>query len=179
MSSQRRRLPGVTALPGVMALLLTGCASSATPSDSAREKPSAPPQTGSAAKADTPPATAPAKQAAPASACKSSHADGHIVVTHPRPDERVTSPLSVRGRARGTWFFEGDFPLALSDGAGTHLADGIGKAAGEWMTEAFVPFQGTVTFTSPGSGTGHLVLHKDNPSDDRSGDAQLCIPVRF
>jgi hypothetical protein len=33
-----------------------------------------------------------------------------IVVDSPAPGTMIASPLEVRGRARGTWFFEGDFP---------------------------------------------------------------------
>jgi len=36
-----------------------------------------------------------------------------IVVDEPRPLSVITSPLTVRGQARGTWYFEASFPLDL------------------------------------------------------------------
>ena len=40
---------------------------------------------------------------------------GQIVVEEPRPGATVKSPIAVRGKALGNWFFEGDFPLLLLD----------------------------------------------------------------
>ena len=102
-----------------------------------------------------------------------------IVVTLPARGAVVTSPLEIRGRARGTWFFEGDFPLVLLDGRGESVAQGYAVAQGEWMTTEFVPFSASLRFQSPGPGQGRLILRKDNPGDHRNLDDALVVPVTF
>jgi hypothetical protein len=100
-----------------------------------------------------------------------------IVLDVPAPGALVTSPLEVHGRARGTWFFEGDFPLLLLDGHGNPVAQGFATAQGEWMTTEFVPFSAVLRFQSPASGPGRLILKKDNPLDRRELDDALVVPV--
>jgi hypothetical protein len=102
-----------------------------------------------------------------------------IVLDLPARGAEVASPLEVRGRARGTWFFEGDFPLVLLDGRGNLVAQGFATAQGEWMTTEFVPFSAMLRFRSPEPGPGRLILKKDNPSDRRELDDALIVPVVF
>jgi hypothetical protein len=106
------------------------------------------------------------------------HAD-HIRVTSPGQDVDVHSPLKVTGEARGTWFFEASFPVTLLDANGDILARRPAQARGEWMTEAFVPFEVELTFSQPTTPTGTLVLTKDNPSGLSEHDAEVRVPVRF
>ena len=104
----------------------------------------------------------------------------YIVVKSPAPGEPITSPLTIRGRARGTWFFEGDFPILLKDLNGDVIARGFVTAQDNWMTEEFVPFTGTIEFEKPGVGDrGTLVFKKDNPSDRPELDDAMEIPVFF
>lgn len=103
-----------------------------------------------------------------------------IVVDSPVPGARVSSPLVIRGRARGVWFFEGDFPVILLDAKGNVMGKGFCTAKGEWMTRDFVPFEGTLTFEKPVSGgRGTLILRKDNPTDLPEHDDALEIPIFF
>jgi len=103
-----------------------------------------------------------------------------IVVESPRQGAVIASPLKVRGWARGTWFFEGDFPLILEDINGHVIARGYATARGEWMTKDFVPFEGIMTFKIPATGKrGILVLKKDNPADRPELDDALELPVYF
>jgi Immunoglobulin-like domain of bacterial spore germination len=105
---------------------------------------------------------------------------GYIVVDSPAAGALVTSPLRVRGEARGSWFFEGDFPLVLKDGRGKVVATGFCTAKKEWMTDEFVPFEGTVEFRKPSSGNqGLLILKKNNPTGRPEHDDALEIPVFF
>ena len=102
-----------------------------------------------------------------------------IVVDNPRSNQVVTSPLEISGKARGTWFFEAEFPVRLYDVEGQEIAVGIAKAQGEWMTEEFVPFMATLTFKTPLADKGELVFEKSNPSDLPENTDSLRIPVRF
>jgi hypothetical protein len=104
----------------------------------------------------------------------------YILVASPRAGDLIRSPLRIQGQARGTWFFEGDFPLILKDPKGRIIARGFATARGPWMTKEFVPFEGTLKFKEPAAGgRGTLVFKKDNPSErPELGDA-LELPVSF
>lgn len=102
-----------------------------------------------------------------------------IVVTLPPADAVVSSPFTVRGKARGMWYFEASFPVLLLDGNGEELAAGVAQAQGDWMTENFVPFSVELAFDESKTDTGVLIMIKDNPSGLPEHDASLKIPVRF
>lgn len=103
-----------------------------------------------------------------------------VVVESPPPGAAVTSPLTVRGRAQGSWYFEAVFPVRLVDAKGNVLASGPARAQGEWMTPEFVDFAITLTFAAPSdSATGTLVLERSNPSGLPEHAAEVRVPVRF
>ena len=103
-----------------------------------------------------------------------------IVVVSPLKNDQVSSPLSIAGRARGQWYFEGSFPIILYDKYGNKIAESHATAQGEWMTEDFVPFLGTLQFNNYIKGEeGLLVLRKDNPSGLAEYDDQIRIPIIF
>lgn len=104
-----------------------------------------------------------------------------IRVDTPLPGAVVSSPLVVRGEARGGWYFEASFPLELRDADGAVLAQGYAQAQGEWMTKEYVPFESIpLTFPAqPKGSVGTLVVHNDNPSGLPENDRSLSIPVKF
>ena len=116
--------------------------------------------------------------------------DTLIRIESPRPNAVITSPLTLRGMARGNWFFEASFPIKLLDADGKEVAvipakalrdpDGGQASNGAgWMTKDFVPFEATLTFTAPHTKTGTLRLEKDNPSGLPEHDDALLVPVQF
>ena len=102
-----------------------------------------------------------------------------IRVEFPQPGTRITSPLQIKGKARGTWFFEGDFPVRLFDEDNNKIAVTIATAQGEWMTEDWVDFEASMEFEAPASERGVLIFEKSNPSDMRELDNEFRIPVNF
>lgn len=99
-------------------------------------------------------------------------------VDSPVPGAKISSPLQVTGLARGTWFFEGDFPLLMNDARGRTVAQGYATAQGPWMTNEFVLFSGTLEFPESAAGSwGWLILQKDNPSDKPELDDAVKIPL--
>ncbi|TSC59275.1 MAG: hypothetical protein Greene041662_599 [Candidatus Peregrinibacteria bacterium Greene0416_62] len=104
------------------------------------------------------------------------HAD--VRVTDPQLNAVVTSPLTVTGEARGTWFFEASFPVQLLDENGSLIVMLPAQAEGEWMTTDFVPFSVTLHFETDAK-TGTLVLLKDNPSGLPEHAAEVRVPVWF
>ncbi|MFH1979037.1 MAG: Gmad2 immunoglobulin-like domain-containing protein [Patescibacteria group bacterium] len=103
-----------------------------------------------------------------------------IRINNPRPNQRITSPLVVEGEAVGNWFFEGDFPVVLTDWDGRIIAEGFATAQSDWMTENFVQFKGILEFEKPTyKDNGALILQKDNPSGLPEHDDALEIPIKF
>lgn len=102
-----------------------------------------------------------------------------IRVSQPRPNAVVASPLTIRGEARGFWFFEASFPIQILDESGAVIAESFVQATDEWMTTEFVPFEATITFNKPTSLKGSLVLKKDNPSGLPENGDELIIPIVF
>lgn len=105
--------------------------------------------------------------------------DDRVHVFAPLPKTVVSSPVEIRGEARGTWYFEGSFSVVLKDENGQVLGRGIAQATGEWMTMEFVPFRAMINFTPSGTAIGSLVLSKDNPSGLPANAAEVVMPVRF
>ncbi len=104
-----------------------------------------------------------------------------IWVTTPLPDAKITSPLLITGKARGTWYFEASFPIQLVDNNGNVIAQTHAQATEDWMTENFVPFTATLTWasTSTNATNGMLIFRKDNPSGLPEHDAEMDVPVSF
>lgn len=102
-----------------------------------------------------------------------------IRITTPQSGERITSPLVIKGEARGTWFFEASFPVRILLEDGSELLVAPAQALGEWMTEGFVPFEATLVFSQPVPQNGTLVLMKDNPSGLPEFDKSISIPITF
>lgn len=113
------------------------------------------------------------------SSVKKSGVSNFIRVSSPLSGDIVSSPLVVKGEARGNWYFEADFPVRLLDGDGREIALGIATAEGDWMTTEFVPFSATLVFTNPSTPEGTLVLEKDNPSGLPEHANELRVPVKF
>lgn len=101
----------------------------------------------------------------------------NLVLESPVSGVEVSGKLVIKGKAKG-WFFEGSFPYKLVDDKGVVISSGPIQATEEWMTADFVTFNHSFEFyTDRPSGT--LILMKDNPSDDRSRDESVAIPLVF
>ena len=106
--------------------------------------------------------------------------DNLIVLDEPKPNSVIFSPLKIRGKARGNWFFEASFPIVLTDWDGKIIAEYYATAKDDWMTTEFVPFEADLKFEKPSYGkNGFLILKKDNPSGLPENDNALEIPVFF
>jgi immunoglobulin-like protein involved in spore germination len=101
-----------------------------------------------------------------------------IRVTAPTALDLVTSPLVVRGQARGPWYFEASFPVRLVDDLGYTIAAVPAQAKGDWMTPYLVPFEATLTFTTSAK-IGKVVFERSNPSGLPENADSVEVPVRF
>lgn len=102
-----------------------------------------------------------------------------IRVVAPSDGAVVASPLNVSGEARGNWYFEGSFPVEVINGDGEVLARVPAPALGEWMTEAFVPFEVSVSFDTGSATSGVVRFIRENPSGLPEFDKSLEVPVYF
>ncbi len=104
-----------------------------------------------------------------------------IVVTLPKEGDSISSPVTVTGRARGTWFFEASAPVVVIDTTGKTIGQGHIEATGDWMTTEFVPFSGSIFFAhATGTPTtGAIVFLNDNPSGQASTSMFTVVPVAF
>jgi len=102
-----------------------------------------------------------------------------IQLAQPRPQETVRSPLQLQGQARGNWYFEAEFLARIYDATGQQLGMAIITTRDDWMTSEFVAFDGELSFDTPQTATGRLIIEKSNPSGLPENAAQLEVPVRF
>src|SRR3989338_2072889 len=76
--------------------------------------------------------------------------DGVIEVDNPKYNGTVSSPLDIRGKAKG-----------------------------EWMTEELVPFSATAVFEAPLTDNGRVIFEKANPSSLPENQAEYSLPIKF
>ncbi len=109
---------------------------------------------------------------------QSSQQSNDAVFLAPLAQDSISSPVLVKGKARGHWFSEGSLPLELRDSKNNLIATTAATAEGEWMTNDFVSFSATLDFTTTEK-IGSLILKKDNPSGMPEHDDAVSIPVKI
>jgi len=113
--------------------------------------------------------------------------DNLIHVTYPKPNDTISSPVTLTGEARGNWYFEASFPIMIVDWDGLIIGQGHAEAQGDWMTTEYVPFKATLEFIRPAisdlnksyASRGAVIFKNDNPSGDPSKDVAIEVPVLF
>ena len=126
--------------------------------------------------------TGPLCEFAPCPKNTTSSSDNLVVLDTPQPYQKITSPVTITGKARGNWFFEASFPITIVNWDGLIIGEGIATAQGEWMTTEFVPFTATVSYTFATDtpyNRGAIILKKDNPSGLPEHDDSREIPIVF
>ena len=103
--------------------------------------------------------------------------EDQIFVTEPYAYSLVTKEVRLKGKAVGSWFFEGSLPISLESEDGMVLATGTASAQGEWMTPNFVPFTAVLVFDEPKEALGYLVIKKSNPSGLSENDEEIRMPL--
>ena len=103
--------------------------------------------------------------------------DDLIKIELPFPGAVVGREFTARGEARGTWYFEASFPVAVVDPDGNQIATGIAQAEGDWMTENFVRFSAPLSVPVTYSGPARIVFMKDNPSGLPEHEARAWFEI--
>ncbi|RED92322.1 Gmad2 immunoglobulin-like domain-containing protein [Marinoscillum furvescens] len=101
-----------------------------------------------------------------------------LELSTPLPGDTIEFPLIVTGRAKGYWYFEGDFQLALYQGDQL-LAESYVSALDAWMTPSFVAFEGEINprQTVPSATQLTLLLQGANPSGLKQNERQFEVPL--
>lgn len=110
----------------------------------------------------------------------SNQIEGEVEVDSPKLGESIDSPVTIEGRAVGTWLFEASFSAVLTDWDGLIIGEAVLQTSDDWMTEEMVSFRGTLTFNDETQRTyprGILILQKANPSGLPENDEALEFPV--
>ncbi len=94
-------------------------------------------------------------------------------------DQKISSPLTIKGQAPGNWFFEGSFPIKITDSTGNTLGSGTAKSIGDWMTSSLVDFTAIITFEETHDTQGFIIFSKDNPSGLPENDQSIKLPIKF
>jgi hypothetical protein len=108
--------------------------------------------------------------------------DELLSIDAPELNAVVTSPIQITGRAKGTFFFEGGFPILVTDDHGQIIGDGFATAEGDWATESLVPFTATILYAIPSgndSKSGQLIFKNDNPSGLPENAIERPMPIVF
>lgn len=110
---------------------------------------------------------------------------GIIVVDSPTVDSTLTaSPLVIKGKAKGSWFFEATAPVSIVNWDGLIIGEGYIKVdeGYDWMTTEMVPFTGTISYDASQLGAykyGWIIMKKDNPSGEPQFDDSLEFKIFF
>jgi len=99
-----------------------------------------------------------------------------IRVMSPIANTFVQNSFTVHGIARGPWYEDGRFDIALYDSNGKLVASTTAIAQGPSEEIDFVPFEAFFMFEQPRTETGKLVLSRGGSSVDNES---ISVPVRF
>jgi hypothetical protein len=102
-----------------------------------------------------------------------------VVIFNVKANQTIKSPLTIEGKARGTWFFEASFPIELVDDYNQHLAVGVAQAKEDWMTENFVNFEAKIEFVAKEDMKGFLIFRRDKPYGLPEKDKEFSLPVNI
>jgi spore germination protein GerM len=102
-----------------------------------------------------------------------------ITINSPKDKSNVNCNFDVEGEVAGTWYFEGDFPVKITNMQDKELATGIATAQGEWMTEEKVEFNARLNCDKCKQGKAKLVFNKSNPSGKKTDSDSAVLEIQF
>ena len=100
-----------------------------------------------------------------------------IVLKNLKEGDYISSPLVIKGEAKGTWFSEGSFPVILTDGDGLIISETQTTVNSNWLTDDYVNFEAYLEFESPEvfKTNGHLIFHNANNAETLEESAYEII----
>lgn len=102
-----------------------------------------------------------------------------LVVDNVDSETPISSPFTITGRARSTWFADGSFAVSVQDYTGEDLGGGEARAAGEADAQGYVPFEAVITFVPPQSSLLIISFEKANPGGRAADDFSHGMTVPY
>lgn len=102
------------------------------------------------------------------------------LILYPSKNEKIASPLFVKGIAPSGWLFEGQLIVKLLDEKKKVIGQGVAKEEkpGTWSSGEPVAFEGNIPFSTTAK-SGFVVIENDNPSGLPENQKMYEIPVNF
>lgn len=103
-----------------------------------------------------------------------------VKVSKPEYNETIASPYTVKGEAKGSWFYDNAFPIKLFDEKGNLVAETMAKTKEKDFKDTdFVSFEATLEFWIPKTELGTILLEKGRSLGSLESVQSLSISVRF
>lgn len=93
--------------------------------------------------------------------------------------DKISSPLQLKGRIRGSWCFEASCQVEIYDSDGQKLFSGNFMLVDDWMTDSLVDFEIEVEFELEEADSGYLIFVKSNPSGLEKNCGEVHVPINF
>jgi hypothetical protein len=100
-----------------------------------------------------------------------------VILKNLKEGDYITSPLVIKGEAKGSWFNEGSFPVILTDGDGLIIAETQTTVNSNWLTDDHINFEAYLEFESPEyfKTNGHLIFQNANQAETLEESAYEII----
>lgn len=90
--------------------------------------------------------------------------NANIKLTNVSDGDTISRTTTIKGEAKGPWYFEGSFSLIVKDPSGNQIDGMPAQAQGNWMQSGFVPFKAELDLSNYSGSQVILEFQKANPS---------------
>jgi hypothetical protein len=105
--------------------------------------------------------------------------DNPVNIKQPEINQQISSSISIKAEAPGSWFNEGQLPMELKTVDGKVIKQTSATTTQNWMTEQLVEFNHELVFKTQESNYGYLVIKKSNPSGIPNNQQSFYWPLNF
>lgn len=93
----------------------------------------------------------------------------------------VNYSVTITGKLKGNYFFEGSAPVRIEDSTGKVILKTNLTATSDWMTQDYVSFKFTINPTdfnpSDFGGDATIIIERDDPSGQSKNLMPIMIPI--
>jgi len=100
-----------------------------------------------------------------------------IIIDSPKPYQKIQNPIYIKGKAKGSFFFEGSFPVRIEDENGNIVITDHIETNENWMTENFVFFEKHLDISNVNIKRGFIIFEKANPSGLPENKLEIKVPI--
>lgn len=102
-----------------------------------------------------------------------------IIISSPKKNSEINSPVQIQGQAIGPWFFEGNFTIQIIDNQGNKIGESLAYAQENYMTDHMVPFSAEINFNLNNSQQGKIIFKRANPSGLPENAESFELPIQI